>query len=191
MTALRRSILATLSLGAASVALAACVAAPAATPTTPPPASASSAPPVASPEPSVSATSDAEATCASLLPASTVADFEELGWTSQEGPFYAGGVELADGIQCTWGDYSVATDHVQIYGWAPITDAAASTAKNELLSGGWRSEESADGLYITESTDTAIATDDEGYGITYLFGDGWVTISDTKQGLLLIERPAS
>jgi len=189
MTALRRSILASLSLATASVALAACVAAPAATPTTPPPSSSETAPPVASPTPSASATSNADATCASILPAPTVADFEDLGWTAQEGPFYAGGTELSDGIQCTWGDYSVATDHVQIYGWAPITESQAATAKNELLSGGWRGEESEDGLYVTESAETAIATDGEGYGITYLFGDGWVTIADTKQGLLLIERP--
>ena len=36
-----------------------------------------------------------------------------------------------------------------------------------------------------------MTTDAEGYGITYLFGDGWVTFSDTRQGLLLIQRPGS
>ena len=38
---------------------------------------------------------------------------------------------------------------------------------------------------------TAIATDDEGYGMTYLFTPGQVTVADTKQGLLLIEWPKS
>jgi hypothetical protein len=31
-----------------------------------------------------------------------------------------------------------------------------------------------------------MGTDEDGYGMTYLFGDGWVTLSDTKQGLLLV-----
>ena len=39
---------------------------------------------------------------------------------------------------------------------------------------------------VTESADTTVATDDEGYGLTYLFGDGWVKYADTKQGLLLV-----
>lgn len=30
-------------------------------------------------------------------------------------------------------------------------------------------------------------TDGEGYGMTYLFGDGWVKVADTKQGLVLVE----
>ena len=50
-------------------------------------------------------------------------------------------------------------------------------------------EDAAEGVYVTESPETAIATDEEGYGMTYLFGDGWVKLADTKQGLLLIEWP--
>ena len=34
---------------------------------------------------------------------------------------------------------------------------------------------------------TAVATDENGYGITYLFEAGAVKIADTKQSLLLIE----
>lgn len=145
--------------------------------------------PTDGPEPSASATAASDVSCASLLPADTVADFEGVGWSAKEEPLHVGGIQLTDGIQCTWGDYSVATDHVQIFGWAPIDDAQAVTAQDELLANGWRREDSAEGLYITESRDTAIATDENGYGITYLFGDGWVTIADTKQGLVLIERP--
>jgi hypothetical protein len=32
--------------------------------------------------------------------------------------------------------------------------------------------------------------DDEGYGMTYLFSHGWVKVSSTKQGILLIADPA-
>ena len=39
------------------------------------------------------------------------------------------------------------------------------------------------------TTDTAVATDDEGYGLTYLFGDGWVKYADTKQSIALVEWP--
>ena len=45
------------------------------------------------------------------------------------------------------------------------------------------------GVYVTESPSTVIAPDENGYGITYLFADGQVTVADTKQGLLLIEWP--
>jgi hypothetical protein len=189
MIAPRRSILAGISLLAVSLSLASCAASPAPAPSSSPTVATPSASVVETPEPTPSATAAGEPTCESILPADTVADFEEIGWTAQEKPFYAGAVELADGLQCTWGDYSVATDHVQIFGFARATDTESTTAQEELLSSGWTREDSADGIYITESPDTAIATDEDGYGITYLFGDGWVTIADTKQGLLLIERP--
>lgn len=189
MIAPRRRILAGFALAAVALALAACTPAPAPETSPPPTAAPPSATAIETPDPTPSVTPAGEATCESILPADTVADFEEIGWTAQANPFYAGAVELTDGLQCTWGDYSVATDHVQIFGWAPATDTESATAQDELLSSGWTREDSADGIYITESPDTAIATDADGYGITYLFGDGWVTIADTKQGLLLIERP--
>ena len=44
-------------------------------------------------------------------------------------------------------------------------------------------------MIVTESADTAVATDDEGYGLTYLFGDGWVKYADTKQSIALVEWP--
>lgn len=191
MTRARRSILGTLTVLAAAAVLAACSAPPASEHTPEPTVAESTAPPLSTPEPSPSVTAAGESTCESILLPETVADLEGYGWTAQETPFYAGAVELTGGIHCTWGDYTVASDHVQIYGWAPITDAQSETAQQELLSSGWTREDSADGIYITESADTAIATDGEGYGITYLFGDGWVTISDTKQGLVLIEPPVS
>ncbi|MFG6401736.1 MULTISPECIES: hypothetical protein [unclassified Microbacterium] len=185
----RRALAAVLALSALAV-VAGCAAPPAAAPT--PSASTAEPLPVVTPtvEPSPSATPVGDATCESILPADTVADFEGIGWTAKEEPFHVGDTQLIDGLQCTWGDFAVATDHVQIFGWAPITDAQATTAQQELLSTGWRREDSEDGVYITESLDTAIAPVD-GYGITYLFQDGSVTVADTKQGLLLVEPPQS
>ena len=58
--------------------------------------------------------------------------------------------------------------------------------RNALVAQGWKVEETPEGLFVTESADTTVATDDQGYGLTYLFGDGWVKYADTKQGLLLV-----
>lgn len=183
-----------LSLALATVVaggLAACSVPAAQAPTSGPSDSSTPKATVSAPEPSSTSAVDAEVSCLSILPEATVADFEQIGWSSKEEPFYVGGTQLEGGLQCTWGDYSVATDHVQIFGWAPITAAEAREAQQELVAGGWRREEAPDGVYITESEETAIATDAAGYGITYLFGDGWVTLADTKQGLVLVDRPES
>lgn len=145
-----------------------------------------------SPVPSSDATEGAEPaepTCETIISSTTVADFTELGWTAKEEPFVVGETRLADGVQCTWGDYSVPSDQVQLFGWAPITDEQIETARSELVANGWRVEDDDGQLYITENSDTAIALDEEGYGLTYLFGDGWVKLADTKQGLLLVEWP--
>lgn len=136
--------------------------------------------------------SDAAATdptCETIISDTIVTDFTDLGWTAKEEPFYVGGTRLTGGLQCTWGDYSVPSDHVQVFGWAPITDEQATAARSDLLSTGWREIDGSDALYITENPDTAVAVDDEGYGLTYRFGDGSVTLADTKQGLLLVEWP--
>ncbi len=69
------------------------------------------------------------------------------------------------------------------------TDDAAEDAQANLVSQGWVREDGADGVYITESPEMTIAPDEQGYGMTYLFGDGWVIVADTKQGLVLIEWP--
>ena len=45
------------------------------------------------------------------------------------------------------------------------------------------------GTYITEDPAYAIGIDDAGYGMTYHFGDGWVSVSETKQNLQLINAP--
>lgn len=67
-------------------------------------------------------------------------------------------------------------------------DAVAREA--ELVSEGWVREDSDRGVYITADARTSLSKDAEGYGMTYLFGRGWVAVSDTKQGLILIEPKA-
>ncbi|MFE5410551.1 hypothetical protein [Microbacterium sp. NPDC056569] len=146
--------------------------------------------PSATPEPEPASTDDP--TCETIIGPSVVADFESLGWTSQASPLYIGSTEIQDGLQCMWADFEgPAGDHGQMFGWAPVTDADAVDLQEELEAQGWVREEDAAGVYITESADTAIATDADGYGMTYLFTPGQVEVADTKQGLLLIEWPKS
>jgi hypothetical protein len=188
MTRARMTVL-TAGLALVALALAACAPAdnkPETTPTTPPPPTAVATSPAPTPSSTGAA---AEPTCDTIIPESTVADFEELGWTAKSDVFRVGGTEIPGGIQCTWGDYSVATDHVQVFGWAPIDEDEASEQQAQLIDSGWRREDADDGVYVTESADSAIATDDDGYGFTYFFGDGYVTLADTKQSLLLVDRP--
>lgn len=140
------------------------------------------------PTPSVTPTAEpvGDPTCETIIPAATVDDFASVGWTVRAEPFRLGELELDGGVQCIWGDFTTATDHVQIYGWAPISADDAADAREELVALGWRTEETAAGVIVTESADTTVATDAEGYGLSYLFGDGWVKYADTKQGLLLV-----
>jgi hypothetical protein len=143
-------------------------------------------------EPSAEPTPVGDPTCETLVPADVVADFETIGWTARLDPFYIGETQFPDGLQCVWADFAgPAGDHLQLFGWSPITADQATQAEDDLVDQGWIRESSVDGVYITENPETAIAVDDEGYGMTYLFGDGWVKLADTKQGLLLIVWPPS
>jgi len=150
---------------------------------TPEPVATSPAP---EPSPTGSTAPTAEPTCETIIPAATVEDFDSVGWTARAEPFRIAALEIEGGVQCIWGDVTTATDHVQIYGWAPISADDADEAQNALVAQGWKVEEDPEGLFVTESADTTVATDGEGYGLTYLFGDGWVKYADTKQGLLLV-----
>lgn len=169
-------------------ALTACAAPPEA-PATESPGSAAPAPepsvePVSTPEPTASA---AEISCESMISAGTVDALSDAGWTAEPKEFVIGDVELTEGMLCFWGDYSVGSDHGQLYGWSMITAEQASKAQQALVAGGWRREDGPEGVYFTEDPQYSMGTDDEGYGMTYLFGDGWVKLADTKQGLVLIE----
>lgn len=128
-------------------------------------------------------------TCDTIIPASTVDTFEKAGWVSREDPFFIGNIELPGGIQCTWGDAKVASDQVQVYGWAPITAEQVQEVTSELVDSGWKKFTENDVTYITATGDMILNADDQGYGMTYAFGDGHITFADTKQGLLLVEWP--
>lgn len=170
------------------VALTSCAA-----PADPPPASTPEAiapSPSATPVPVTSATpepSAGELTCESMVSAGTVERLSEIGWTAQPKESVVGGVELADGLLCFWADYSVASDHGQLYGWSALTSADAARAQAGLLAEGWKREDGEDGVYFTEDPQYSMGLDDDGYGMTYLFGDGWVKFADTRQGLILVE----
>ncbi|UWF78369.1 MULTISPECIES: hypothetical protein [Microbacterium] len=140
------------------------------------------------PEPVETTTPPTEPTCETLISPATVEALTAQGWTAKEKEFRIGAMPpLEGGMLCLWSDYSTASDHGQMYGWAPIDAVTAAEAQQTLLAEGWLRDDDTSGVYITEDPQYAIAVDDEGYGMTYLFGDGWVTFADTKQGLLLIE----
>ncbi|MFF7292296.1 hypothetical protein ACFY9N_07130 [Microbacterium sp. NPDC008134] len=174
-------------------ALTACSAPGESTPTPTPdaatPAPQTSVEPAATPEPEPSS---AALTCESMISPGTVSALTEAGWTAETKDFVIGDTTIpADqGLLCFWGDYAVASDHGQLYGWAEMSASASSDAQTSLLAAGWHREDGPEGVYITEDPQYAMGTDDEGYGMTYLFGDGWVKLADTKQGLILIEGAA-
>lgn len=129
-----------------------------------------------------------DVTCENMLAAETVDTFESTGWTVREDPFVILDLELPDGTACTWGDFASPTnDDLVLFGWSPITAADASATQDALEAEGWLREEVSGGVMITEDPALALRLDDEGYGMTYLFGDGWVEVSDTRQGLDLID----
>lgn len=121
-------------------------------------------------------------TCASILPAETVDAFADVGWTSRQDPFYIGNIAMTDGLQCIWGNPEVASDDVQVYGWAPLDDDLAADVIAELSDQGWERSESDGAVYFT-------TPEDGPGGMAYRLTDDEITVSDTKQGLLLIEWP--
>ncbi|MDQ1083907.1 MULTISPECIES: hypothetical protein [Microbacterium] len=130
-----------------------------------------------------------EPTCENIIPQATADDFKSLGWVSQQEPFRIGATALDDGIQCKWGDSKIASDRVQIFGWAPIDEATAEFARDELVDSGWKVEVDGDLTYVTENPEWLGGRGVDGYGLTYLFGDGWVKLADTRQSLILVDSP--
>lgn len=174
---------------ATTLALASCTAAPAEEPqagptsTAPTPQQTQATQPAEQPQPEPSG----ELTCESLISEGTVEALTSQGWTAKEQEFRVGETLVEDGLMCMWADYTTASDHGQIYAWGPMDAATADTAKSGLQRDGWIRSTEGDVTYFTEDPAYAIAVDDDGYGMTYAFGDGWVEFADTKQGLLLIE----
>lgn len=183
-----RSTLASAAVVLAAVVLTAC-AGPA--PETAPSVAESAAGPTIAP-PAATATPASETpdpTCENIIPQATADDFRSIGWASQEEPFRIGATALEDGIQCKWGDQKIASDRVQIFGWAPIDEATAKTAQDELIRSGWKREVEGDDVYVTENPEWLGGRGVDGYGLTYLFGDGWVKLADTRQSLILVDTP--
>lgn len=193
MPAHRRPLLTLSALGLALAMLSGCASSPEPTPTATVGTDAPSADPSApAPEPTARPTAtDAAATCETLIVGDLLDELTAQGWTAKETPFAAGGVTVDGGLQCTWADYDVPSGNLMLFGWAPITADQATRMQKGLEAEGWLREEGSETLYITEDPMQAPTIDENGYGMTYEFGDGWVTVSDTKQNLLLISRPAS
>ncbi|MFS0867213.1 hypothetical protein AB3M83_07745 [Microbacterium sp. 179-B 1A2 NHS] len=141
----------------------------------------------AAPDP-VDTIDPADVTCENMLGEATVDEFETSDWSVREDPFVILDLELPDGIACTWGDFSSPTsDDLVLFGWSPISADDASGIQDALIAESWIREKDGDGVLITEAPALALRLDAEGYGMTYRFGDGWVMVSDTKQGLDLID----
>lgn len=128
-----------------------------------------------------------EPTCETIVSEGTVAGLTDAGWTAERKDFVIGDVTLSDGMLCFWADYTQASDHGQLYGWSEISSTDAESAQAALLDAGWTREDAPEGIYFTENPEFALDVDDEGYGMTYLFGDGWVKLADTKQSLILVD----
>ncbi|HEX5858042.1 MAG TPA: hypothetical protein VFY91_08035 [Microbacterium sp.] len=186
MTPLHR-LGAALAIAAAMTVVTACAApapAPSALPTIEP--SGANTPPPAEPDPAETPVAG-KPTCETIIPAATVEDFKSVAWSYEQEDFRVGPTVVEGGLQCVWANFSgPATDHVQIFGWAPIEEDAAIEAQEALIAEGWVREDSDEGVYITENPETTLSTDSEGYGLTYLFGDGWAKVADTKQGIILV-----
>jgi len=158
----------------------------------PRPAPATSNPAVPAPSPSTApadtpAAAPGTLSCETLIPSDTVAALQKQGWSAMQREFRFGPNIVPGGIECLWADQSVASDHGLLYGWAPLSGSDAAAREAQLVASGWTREESDRGVYITADPKASLSKDADGYGMTYLFGPGWVTLSDTKQGLVLID----
>jgi len=189
---IRRISLAALAAVTIALTLSACAAAaePEPTPTSTPTETAAASPEptrTPTPTPTPKETAGAAPTCETIIAPSTITALSEHGWTYKEHDFRLGEDIVEGGIQCVWGDYTVPSDHVQVFGWAPIDQAASSAAQQRLIAEGWQRADADGHVYITENPETAMSPDEEGFGMTYEFGDGWVTVADTRRSLILVE----
>lgn len=132
---------------------------------------------------------EAELACDTIIRPELVEQLYGLGWDVLEETFMIGPTEIDGGIQCKWGDFETTNESLQLYGWAPIPPADAEAAQTELADQGWLREDEGDTVYLTENPEFVMFPDEEGYGVTYRFGDGWVTLSDTKAGLAAVHGP--
>jgi hypothetical protein len=180
--------LAAVALLLTTLVLASCAQAPEAGPTVTPTVSApaQTTAPVASDPTPAPETPAAEPTCETIISEGYVETLADLGWTPKQSDFVVGSTTVDGGIYCSWADWSKASDHGQFFAWAPMDPDQQAAAQSELLAQGWLRESDGTRVYFTEPAESAFQTDEEGYGMTYEFGDDWVTFADTKQSLVLI-----
>lgn len=134
-------------------------------------------------------------TCESIVTADTVSGLSSEGYTGLkwgDGPWTIGDQPFADGLACIWSqDHSVGTDNFLWFGWSPADDASRSAAIASLTAdGSFVAEETAEGTYVTIDQAQAVTVDENGYGTTYLFSDGWVIGAFTRAGLQAVQVPA-
>lgn len=141
----------------------------------------------APPASSAPAAVPASLSCDTLIPSDTVAALQKQGWAAMQRDFAFGPEPIPGGVECLWSDPATASDQGLLYGWAPISSDDARARQEQLVASGWIREDSDRGVYITADPRASLSRDAEGYGMTYLFGPGWVSVSDTKQGLILID----
>ncbi|PKI91869.1 hypothetical protein CW368_03170, partial [Actinomycetales bacterium SN12] len=132
-------------------------------------------------------TPGAEPTCKTIITPGTVDALTDQGWTAKQEELRIGETLVENGLLCMWADFSTASDHGQMYGWGTLDARTSDVAQSNLKRDGWLRSTEGDVVYFTEDPAYAIATDDDGFGMTYEFGEGWVKFADTKQGLLLID----
>ncbi|ALJ20028.1 hypothetical protein [Microbacterium sp. No. 7] len=126
--------------------------------------------------------------CTTLVTPATVGQLEEAGLSAREDPFYIGETELTDGIQCIWADFTAPSGNILLFAWAPVDDQLAQTLQDNLVALGMERDDAPEGVYLTDDPENAPVVDAEGFGFTYLFGDGWVIAADTRANLALIQR---
>lgn len=144
--------------------------------------------PVATPEATASAPALPDATCENIIGEASFTELESSGWEYQQEPFFIAGTEIADGVYCSWTNPAEQGGNIPVFGWAPLTAAEASEAQDALEADGWISEDGEDGVFFTENPDFALTVDENGYGMTYFFGEGYAQVADVKAGLVVIER---
>lgn len=162
--------------------------------TEPGPSGSTTQPSVAPASPSANpstSTTPAALTCDTLVDANVRASLITNHWQITEEPFRIGDEALKTGFLCAWSPADPGSTSLQLYGYSPLSASEATAAEQKLTDAGWKREDAPDGIYITENPDTTVVTDSDGYGMTYLFGSGWVIVSDTKQGLLVMNPPGT
>lgn len=196
MTAMRTSsrlLAATLAAGLTVFAFTGC-ASPAmpdgGTATAPAPTGSAAPAPDPAASPSNGATADpVRATCDDIVDTDTLAQLNEQGWTYEQTQLEIAGTTIPDGISCMWADFTVPSGDLLIFEWGPVTAEQAETITAALVAAGGTVIPDAEGDYVTEDPEQSLVTDENGYGFTYQFGDGWVAGGDTMQTLLLVHHP--